>query len=225
MPTIAIVDDHELLSEALRIALTATGRTAVRVPTGAIGELLGRLVELRPDLVLLDLDLGPPGDATPLVAPLTRAGIRVLVVTGSTDPLRIAAALEQGAIGYRVKSDGFDELVQTAATALTADRPLDPATRVELLDLLWRTRAERERMLAPFRRLTDREQDALTAMSRGRSVREMADDWVVSEATVRTHVRGVLAKLDVRSQLGAVAAALRTGWLSGDEPAEVSSRT
>lgn len=220
MPTIAIVDDHELLSETLRIALCEAGQDAVRVPVSEPDDVLARLLELRADLVLLDLDLGPSGDATGLIEPLTAAGIRVLVVTGSSDPLRIAAALEQGALGYRSKADGFAALIDTATAALAATRPLDPETRVELLDRLRRTRNEQERSLAPFRRLTEREQATLGAMSRGQSVHEMAADWVVSEATVRTHVRGVLGKLDVRSQLAAVALALRSGWLPADDHAE-----
>jgi DNA-binding NarL/FixJ family response regulator len=67
--------------------------------------------------------------------------------------------------------------------------------------------------LAPFRTLTEREREALLAMGHGQSVSEIAAAWVVSEATVRTHVRGVLGKLDVRSQLAAVGMALRCGWL------------
>lgn len=221
MPSIAIVDDHELLAEALRIALRESGRSAVRVPPEEPPALLSRLLDLRPDLVLLDLDLGLYGDAAPLIAPLTDAGIRVLVVTGTTDRLRIAAALEQGAIGYRSKADGFDALLGTVTEAVDARQPLDPAHRVDLLELLRRERAEQHRTLAPFQRLTEREQAALAAMAQGQSVHEIAADWVVSEATVRTHVRGVLGKLAVRSQLAAVAVALRAGWLRAEE---VSSR-
>ena len=221
MTTIVIVDDHELLAEALRIALRESGRSAVRVPPAATPDLLARLLDLRPDLVLLDLDLGTYGDAAPLIAPLTDAGIRVLVVTGTLDRLRVAAALEQGAIGYRSKGDGFDALLGTVTEAVDAAQPLDPAHRVELLELLRRARAAQHRTLAPFERLTEREQAALAAMAQGQSVHEIAADWVVSEATVRTHVRGVLGKLDVRSQLAAVAVALRSGWLRAEE---VSSR-
>ena len=75
-------------------------------------------------------------------------------------------------------------------------------------------RVARDAVFAPFTRLTDRERDTLVALSRGLSVHGIAAEWVVSEATVRSHVRGVLAKLDVPSQLAAVALALRTGWLA-----------
>ena len=65
----------------------------------------------------------------------------------------------------------------------------------------------------PFARLTDRERDTLQALARGRTVHEIANSWVLSEATVRTHVRSVLAKLNVPSQLAAVSLALRSGWI------------
>ena len=68
-----------------------------------------------------------------------------------------------------------------------------------------------EEQSEPSRRESLRTRDH--SLARGRSVREIADEWVVSEATVRTHVRSVLAKLEVRSQLAAVAMAIRTGWL------------
>lgn len=222
MATIAIVDDHELLAETLRLSLVDAGFNARRIQLRALGQLIDDVLAVRTDLVLLDLDLGPFGDALPVIAPLSRAGVRVVVVTGIVDPLRIAAALEQGAIGFRSKADGFDALVESARAALTTTHPLDPATRVTLLERLRRARAEREQRLAPFRRLTQRERAALTAMSCGLSVHEIAAEWVVSDATVRTHVRGVLAKLDVRSQLAAVGLALRSGWLEGQR-AELSS--
>ena len=79
---------------------------------------------------------------------------------------------------------------------------------------LARQDAEKNVRWAPFERLTDRERHTLLALSTGQSVRDIARLWVVSEATVRTHVRAVLAKLEAPSQLAAVAAALSTGWLA-----------
>jgi DNA-binding NarL/FixJ family response regulator len=210
---VLIVDDHELLATALQLSLRASGFEAEVVPPQPFPVLIRALLERRPHVVLLDLDLGSHGDSTCLIAPLTEAGIRVVVVTGLSDRLRIAAALEAGAIGYRSKAEGMERLIETVRDARTADGPLDAHTRVALFDELRRRRAERAQVLAPFGRLTEREQETLRALASGRSVREIADDWVVSEATVRTHVRSVLGKLGTRSQLGAVAMAIQTGWL------------
>lgn len=213
MSSFVIVDDHELLAEALRLSMIATGLDVSRVDPSSLPSLLPEILAAVPRVVLLDLDLGAHGDAIPLIAPLTAAGVRVLVVTGTTDRLRIAEAFDEGAFGVCTKSDGLGGLISAAVRARDAAHPADLETRYELIAELRRARAERIRELAPFDRLTIREQEALRAMGSGDSVTDMAHRWVVSETTVRSHVRGVLSKLSVRSQLGAVALALRTGWL------------
>jgi len=216
MPRVAIVEDHLLLAETLRAALEHTGVQArVVAAAGSPAELLADLRAQSCDLVLLDLDLGSLGDATPLVAPLVRDGMRVLLVTGSEDRMAIAAALEQGAIGYQPKMAGFGALLARATEALTATAPLDPHQRVLLLNELAIVRAARQRDLSAFDRLTDREAATLRALARGQSVADIAANWFVSPTTVRSHVRAVLAKLQVASQLAAVAAAVRTGWFIG----------
>jgi DNA-binding NarL/FixJ family response regulator len=188
------------------------------VPPAAPPELAAALLATGVDLVLLDLDLAGYGDSTPVIAPVVAAGIRVLVVTGSAERMSVAAALEQGAFGHHLKSDGFEALVDKAIEALAGTPPLDPEERIVLLDELHRWRAARARALAPFERLTAREADTLRALTRGRSVADIAAEWVVSEATLRCHVRAVLAKLGVGSQLAAVAAALQAGWVQPDPP-------
>lgn len=216
MPVVAIVEDHLLLAETLRAALERDGLGARIVAPTSPDALLSALQAARADLVLLDLDLGVHGDSTGLIAPLVASGTRVLLMTGSTDRVQIAAALEQGALGYHLKSSGFDALVAKAGEALTATRPLDAEDRVALLDELQRRRESRARALAPFERLTAREADTLRLLAQGLTVSDIAAAWVVSEATVRSHVRGVLAKLEVSSQLAAVAAALHAGWVRPD---------
>lgn len=213
--TIAIVDDHLLLAEVLRAALTTDPAVhAVVVPLTHQVALLPRLLDLHPDLVLLDLDLGPIGDGTVLIRPLTAAGIKVLVVSGLTDSVRLALALEQGAIGIHRKATGFDALVATARRAVAAPGPLDPESDRALAAMLRAERANGSSAWERLRSLTDREAAVLRALGEGVTVAEMARTWVLSEATVRTHVQSVLRKLDAPSQLQAVLIALRAGWLS-----------
>jgi two-component system nitrate/nitrite response regulator NarL len=213
MPSVVIVEDHLLLAEMLRAALAAQGVDADIAAPIDTGSLVAGLQQSRPSVVLLDLDLGPLGDSTSAIAPLAASGIRTLIVSGSTDRERIALAFEAGAFGYHSKSDGFDQLVTKTAAALDSVGPLDELLRRELRDELARVRRERSIVREPFDRLTDRERDTLLALSTGLSVHAIASRWVVSEATVRSHVRGVLAKLDAPSQLAAVAMALHSGWL------------
>ncbi len=213
MHSVAIVEDHRLLAETLCTTLRERGSDAEVVELCEPAELLVALIERRPRLVLLDLDLGAIGDSTWLIQPLSSAGIAVLVLTGTGNRLRIATALEQGAVGYQLKSAGFDKLVDKVEAALSRGGLLDPVEHAQLLDELGAARMARARGLEPFLRLTERERGTLQALAHGQTVRDIAQDWVLSEATVRTHVRSVLTKLNVPSQLAAVSMALRSGWL------------
>lgn len=221
---VAVVDDHLLVAEALQALLNARGLQAGSVPPAPAVELVSVLQLRAPRLVLLDLDLGAWGSSLGLIRPLRDCGISVLLMTGVTRPLRIAEALEQGAIGYQAKGTDFAALLDRVSAALAAvttaeeagrpAQPLDPGGRAALLAELTASRTERRHRLAPFQKLTEREADALRALCQGRSVRQIAADWVVSEATVRSHVRGILTKLDVPTQLAAVARATAGGWLT-----------
>lgn len=211
--TVAIVDDHQLLVETVTLALASSGIGAVAVPPRTTRDLLEALLLRAPDLVLLDLDLGPFGNAVPIIRPLVDAGIRVLLVTGVANRLRIAVALEQGAIGVQPKSAGFEALLEAARSALTVVGPLHPSETAALQAELAAHRRQAAVTLGPFAALTEREQQTLRELADGRTVPEIARGWVVAEATVRSHVQQVLRKLGANSQLQAVAVARRSGWL------------
>ena len=93
-----------------------------------------------------------------------------------------------------------------------------PAERQRAIAEMHAVREGQRRVQAPFESLTDRERQVLEALVDGTAVREMAEGWFVSEATVRSQVRGVLMKLGVNSQLEAVARARRAGWSLVDAP-------
>ncbi len=215
---VLIVEDHELLAQSLGLALDAEGfRVTVALLTDP-AELMARVAADPPALVLLDLDLGERfGDGTRLIPELLATGTRVLVVTGVTDRTRVAAAVEAGAIGYLPKSQPFDDLLDTIRAAVAGEPVLSDAERHDLLAGLRRWRAADRETRKPFERLTPRESQVLAALGNGQSVDTIAKEWVVSEATVRTQVRGVLTKLGVNSQLAAVAMARHAGWLSAGD--------
>lgn len=214
-----LVEDHELLAQTLKVALASEGiATELVAPTSAQA-VLSVVDKRRPSLVLLDLELGSPiGDGGALVRPIVTLGSAVLVVTGVTDLTRVAAAVEAGVVGYVAKSAPFDHLLEVIRESLAGRPVLGEAERFELLALLRRRRAGDETRLAPFRRLTPREKQVLRALAEGHSVEAIAQRWVVSSATVRTQVRGILTKLDVGTQLAAVARARQSGWLDTGDP-------
>jgi len=209
-----IVDDHGVLADGLAMALVAEGLPAeVHVPTSPQG-VLQAVEERRPHLVILDLDLGlERGSGIDLVEPLRALGLRVLVLTGSTDRLVHARCLEAGAVGVASKGDPFDQLLDAIRRAARGEAAMGRRRRAELLDELRRHRAARSVRMAPFERLTPKEASVLLALAEGRSADEIARASYVSLPTVRTQIRGILVKLGVSSQLAAVGMAIERGWL------------
>jgi DNA-binding NarL/FixJ family response regulator len=208
---VLIVDDHELLAESLRLALSAEGYDVV-VPGPTPAEVYAAAESTPPDVVLLDLDLGDGGDGSVLVEALALGGARVVVVSGTPDQMRVAACLESGACGYVSKSAPLDALLEAVRAAGEGANVMPEAQRLDMLAALRRARAERKRELAPFHDLTGREQFVLAQVIDGQSAADIATTAYVSEATVRTQIRAVLTKLGVRSQLAAVATARRARW-------------
>lgn len=207
-----VVEDHGLLAQSLRLALTAEGMS-VSVPPLDPVEILAMAERERPDVVLLDLDLGPlGGDGSAFVEPLAVNGARVLVVTGGTDKVRLGGCLESGAHGVLSKQAPLDELLDQVRQAAAGKEILRDSDRQALLADLRATRAARRRELAPLESLTPREGHVLRALMDGQSATEIAAQAFVSEATVRTQIRGILTKLGVNSQLAAVALARRVDW-------------
>jgi two-component system nitrate/nitrite response regulator NarL len=211
---VVVIDDHRLLAQSLALALRLEG-IATTVPVlGDPAALLRDTAECRPDLVLLDLDLGGAiGDGSLLVPLLAAAGWAVLVVSGSTDDEQLARALDHGAIGVLRKDVPFEELLGTVMAGARGEPVMDAGHRLRLLARARQLRGERERRLAPLERLSPREAGVLRALAEGLSVVRICETAHVSEATVRSQVRAVLTKLGVSSQLEAVALAHAAGWV------------
>ncbi|MFC5994863.1 DNA-binding response regulator [Pseudonocardia hispaniensis] len=207
---VLVVDDHELVREALvaglhahRIAALGCGQTTV--------DGIAREAAAHPaGLVLLDLELGRGPRGTPLngvdaIATLRAAGWSVLVVSAGRRPPQIAAAIAAGAIGLVPKSASFTTLFQTVRRALAGLPVMTEQERQGWLELDRRQRAEAERRAVLLARLTTRERLVLERLAEGHRAAEIAAEFVVSVTTVRSQIRSILVKLEVSSQLGAVA--------------------
>lgn len=216
--TVLIVEDHALLAQTLVIALYAEGCRALVADLGGAATLLQQVRAHRPGVVLLDLDLGDLGDGVELVQPLTELGARVLVVSGSTDRLRLAETVKLGAVGFLSKTVPFEQLLSTVLDVVAQRPVLSTTRRYELMAELRCARAASSKSLAPFKALTPRERAVLAALAKGQRAETIAAAAFLSEATVRSQIRCVLAKLGVSSQLEAVALAWTVGWFPAASP-------
>lgn len=211
-PRVLLIEDHELLAQSLSSVLAAEGIRAERAVASSPEEVLSVAGAGDFDVVLLDLDLGPLGSGLDLVRPLRALGARVVMLTASTDELTLGECIEAGAIGVVHKSASFDQLLSRVREAVTLGTLFGPGQRDQLMaDLRQRRQARAERMRA-FETLTRREQAVLAALMSGRTADRIARDEVVSITTVRSHIRSLLSKLGVHSQVAAVGLAHRAGW-------------
>lgn len=213
---ILIIEDHVLFAESLELALSVEGYDVARVAVPhddvSPGALITSIVRKHPRVVLLDLDLGRFGDGVRLVTPLAKAGINVVVVTGSNDRSRWGEAIRLGARKVLSKSLPLNDILATVRRINQGLPVLDREERESLLALWQEQRAETQHLKDRLDRLTSRERQVLGHLMRGQAVRDIAAVGVVSEATVRTQVKSILAKLEVSSQLAAVGLAHQVGW-------------
>lgn len=207
---VIMIDDHALLGKSVVMTLRYSGLDA-RTLAFDTPNLVDAVLTLRPDLVLLDLFLTETAETshTALVA-FTQAGIPVVVVTATHDPMLHAQCLELGATGVIEKSEPIEHLIEAVHRALRGEMVMSVSKVTDLRRLLDETR--RARPSSPFDSLTGREKEILHAMLRGEAAGRIAHNHRISVFTVRSHIRSVLAKLDVHSQLEAVSLAAREGW-------------
>lgn len=207
-----LVEDHALLAQSLSWALTEEGVEAEHAALDSVEAVIERASAGAYDVVLLDLDLGELGSGLDLIEPLQATGARVIMLTGVTDEMRLAECVEAGALGVVRKIASLEQLLTAVREAVTLATLLNPGQRDELMAELRRQRQRRAERMRVFEELTRREQQVLGALMDGKTPAEIATDQFVSLTTVRSHIRSLLFKFGVHSQVAAVGLARRAGW-------------
>ncbi|WP_410614400.1 response regulator [Amycolatopsis sp. lyj-109] len=204
---VLVIDDHPLVSTALVVALRAEEIDATRIPVVDRAGILRAVAQHPPGLALLDLDLGEAAgcDGLDLITPLREGGWAVLIVTALRDRRPVAAAIARGAVGWVSKLESFERLVEVVSAAAAGREVLAPSIREELVLLHQSAHLRREQLERGLARLSAREHLVLTRLAAGHAAAEVAAEFAVSMTTVRAQIRSILVKLDVRSQLAAVA--------------------
>lgn len=215
-----MADQHALLTETLGIVLEMRHYhySVVPIPDGPVrtDQVLSRLRALRPDVLLVNADLGASCNGASLIAPMVRAGAAVVVITENPDEARWGECLIHGARTVLSKSVSLGTVISTVRRVSHHEPVLDRAERERLIGVYRSRSTEVVVGRARLESLSPQEQEVLRLMMTGRTVAEIARIRVVAEGTVRTQVKAIHAKLGVSSQLAAVATARRCGWTSPD---------
>ena len=209
---VVIVDDHVLVGRLVVGLMERAGYTAAHVYSETLEATWSEIEQRSPSLVLLDFDLGPANSSIELLERAVGAGIVAAGFTGSDDVIEHARYLESGAAVVVPKASGPADLVAVVELALAGKEMMSPGERHAALSRLRKHRAAQTEALQGFSSLTAREAEALELITQGCGAAEIAERWDVSMPTVRTHIRSILIKLGVSSQLQAAAMARDSGW-------------
>lgn len=210
MPTrLLLVDDHRLFRDGLRSLLSYQDDFEVVGEADDAESGLAEARKLRPDLVLMDIDfpIGPDGIQAVewIKTELPETDVIMLTVHDDTD--KLLDAFKAGAQGYLVKSIRSEELLRRLRGIAEGDAVLSRGVAMRILEEFRKNTGMPGDMA-----LTTREFEVLGLVARRMSNKEIAGQLVISEHTVKNHMKNILTKLQVRSRRAAAAYGISRGW-------------
>lgn len=195
---ILLCDDHAVVRAGLLALLGSESDIEVVGEAGSGEEAVAMAAKLTPDVVLMDLQLGAGIDGVEATRRIASPDVHVLVLTTYDTDADITRAIEAGATGYLLTAERPEELFAAIRAAAEGRTALSAPVAGRVMD---RMRG------AAGPTLTERERDILGQLARGLGNREIARALFISEATVKTHLGRIYAKLGVDTRAGAVAVA------------------
>ncbi len=211
MTTVVVADDLDLVRSGLEMVLAARGVEVVgTAPDGRAA--VDEVRRLKPDVVLMDIRM-PVLDGIAATAEITSAGLptRVLVLTTYDLDSYVYRALRAGAAGFLLKATPPDRLVEGVETVAAGEALLAPSLTRRLIEQHVSGPGPWDGVPPVLAALTEREREVFVLVARGLSNDEIARELVVSEATVKTHLNRLIAKLDNRTRVQLVVLAYETG--------------
>lgn len=209
---IAIADDEALVRGGFRAILDSEPGFEVVAEAADGRQALTAVERFTPDVVVMDIRMPElDGLAATRQLRVTHPGVRVLIVTTFDLDEYVYDALQAGAAGFLLKDARPNELISAVHAVASGDALIAPAVTRRLIEAFVAARPVQVPDDARVANLTGREREILLLLARGLSNREIAAEVRLSEATVKTHVASVLAKLGVRDRVRAVIVAYESG--------------
>ena len=218
---VLVVDDQELVRTGFCVILEGDDGITVVAEAADGAEAVRAAAEHQPDVILMDVRM-PEVDGLEATRQITggsrEAGPKVVMLTTFDLDDYVYEALRSGASGFLLKDAPRHDLIAAIKVAAAGNALLAPSVTMRLIDAF--ARRPPETLPAPSRleSLTAREREILLLLARGLTNAEIAADLVVSEATVKSHVGNLLAKLGLRDRVQAVILAYETGIVRPGEP-------
>jgi two-component system, NarL family, response regulator LiaR len=203
---VLIADDHPVVRHGLRAFLQLQEGLDIVGEAGDGLEAVAEAKRVRPDVVLLDLVM-PNLDGIDAIRQIRQASpsTKIIVLTTFADDEKVFPAVRAGAAGYLLKDVEPKELVEAIRTVIRGQGLLHPSIASKLMNEF----AGGHQRADALEALTDREMDVLRLIAQGKSNREIAREFVLSEKTVKTHVSNILAKLRLADRTQAALYAVR----------------
>jgi DNA-binding NarL/FixJ family response regulator len=211
-PRVVIADDQTLVRSGFRMILEAAGIPVVAEAADG-REAVAAVLKHRPDIVLMDVRM-PEMDGLEatrrILAAKPGADSRIIILTTFDFDQYVYAALTAGASGFLLKDVSPEQLVAAVRTVRSGDALLAPSITRRLVER-FAAPSDRPAIHRDLSGLTPRELEVLKLLARGLSNAELARQLTLSEATIKTHVARILAKLQLRDRVQAVVLAYETG--------------
>ena len=204
---VLLVDDHSVVRQGLRMFLSLDPDLEVVGEAANGKEAIQAAHQFKPNVILMDL-LMPVMDGVSAIEILRKElpEIEIIALTSILEDEKVVGAIRAGAIGYLLKDTQADDLNRAIKAAAAGQVQLSPQAAARLV----------REVRAPEspETLTERETDVLRLLAKGYSNKEIAQELIIGEKTVKTHVSNILAKLNVPSRTQAALYAVRIGLVS-----------
>ena len=210
---VVIVDDHQVVRQGLRTFLDLQDDIAVVGEAGDGATALQVVAQLVPDVVLMDIMM-PQLDGIEATRCIKEAhpGVGVIALTSFAGDDQVLPVLEAGASSYLLKDVTPEDLVEAVRAVHRGEPRLHPDALRKVMEAATGTRPAEEAVRpSPPGDLTERELEVIRLVAQGRTNREIADEFVLSEKTVKTHVSHILAKLELKDRTQLAIYAIRNG--------------